>query len=174
MSHWIDIPGNPEKLQRALKAAHKTSGESYYTGKIDGILAGKSALAIRLYRRDNRLGDRPVVDAKLLDHLKLREPEMNNTSNNWLSGIVTSTAGQYILAMIATFIASKLGVDKGDVTAILVQVIGIVPMIYGMWQASRSKVVVNGTVVPLSHMPEFAKDAVVDAAATVKPQVKNG
>lgn len=159
-------------LQQALRNAKRLGGSPYYTGDIDGVLGGKSAQAIRLYRKDHGLSEAAVVDAKLLRLLNLNQEQSKvNTSNNWLSSLVASTAGKYIIAMIATFIASKLGLEQGSVEGILVQLIGVAAGLWGAWEASRSKVVVNGTKVTLDKMTTANQQKVAEAAATVKPEV---
>lgn len=92
-----------------------------------------------------------------------------DTSNNWFSTLVASTAGQYLIAIAATWIAQKLGLDPttGHVTvaAVIVQVLGIVPAILGVIEAAKSKVVVNGVKVSLKSMPTTDQQAVAQIAA---------
>lgn len=87
-------------------------------------------------------------------------PKENNVEDpakpNWLSGFVLSTAGQYLIAIVATFIASKLGLDpttgKADVAAVIVQIVGLIPAAWGIWQSAKSKLVVNGVKVSVAKM----------------------
>lgn len=71
----------------------------------------------------------------------------------WVSGFVVSTGGKYLIAMAATYIATKLGLEQGAIEAILVQGIGVIMLAWGAWEASRSKVAINGTKVSLKDLP---------------------
>ncbi len=85
---------------------------------------------------------------------------------NWISGLVFSTGGKYLVAMAATFIASKLGLEQGSVEGILTQLVAVVMAAWGMWESSKSKVVVNGQRV-------LVKDLSATEKATVTNIVKN-
>lgn len=91
-----------------------------------------------------------------------------NVGSNWLSGIVASTAFKYVVAMIATFVASKIGVDHGTIEGILTQLIGLLMGVWGAYESAKSKVVVNGQSVQVKDLPQSDQKAVVSAVADAK------
>lgn len=99
----------------------------------------------------------------------LKGRPMDTSASNWFSSLVASTAGQYVIAMVATWIANKLGLDPttGHVTVegVIVQLLGVIPMILGIREAAKSKVVVNGTKVSLKSMPVADQQTVAQIAA---------
>ena len=94
---------------------------------------------------------------------------MDTSASNWFSSLVASTAGQYVIAIVATWIAQKLGLDpttgQAPITAVIVQILGVIPMMLGIREAAKSKVVVNGTKVSLKSMPVADQQAVAQIAA---------
>lgn len=72
---------------------------------------------------------------------------------NFFSTFVASTAFKYIVAMVATYVANKLGLDpvegKANIESILTQLIGVAMAIWGMWESSKDKLVLNGEKVTL-------------------------
>jgi peptidoglycan hydrolase-like protein with peptidoglycan-binding domain len=137
------------RVQKALIA----QGYDLGPDGADGY-GGKDTLkAVNKFQADNGLPVGPVITSEFRRKL-FKESEVENpASSNWFSMLTGSTFFQYLIAMVATFIASKLGIEKGDVLALITQIIGIIPAAIGVWNAARSKVVVNGTVVPLKAMP---------------------
>lgn len=89
-----------------------------------------------------------------------------NTMSNWFSSFVTTTAFKYLVAMAATFIATKLGLEKGSVEGLLTQLIGVAMGGWGMWEASRNKIVMDGKKVSLSHLDASDAKAVKDIVST--------
>ncbi len=65
MSHWIDIPANKKKLQKALQ------DKGLYKGPLDGILGPASAKSVSDYRKSIGLTEGAVIDAKVLSSLNL-------------------------------------------------------------------------------------------------------
>jgi hypothetical protein len=92
-----------------------------------------------------------------------------NDTKNWLNGFTTSTAGQYIVAMAATWLAAKMGLDpttgQANIAAILVQIIGLIPAVWGVIQSARNKIVVANKVVAINKLTETDKEAVVQIVA---------
>jgi peptidoglycan hydrolase-like protein with peptidoglycan-binding domain len=82
---------------------------------------------------------------------------MNST---WLTSFVGTTAFKYLVAMIATYIASKLGLDKGSIEGILTQLVGVAMGVWGAWEASRSKIVIDGKKVSVSDLTTAEKNTV--------------
>ncbi len=78
---------------------------------------------------------------------------------NWLSGFVATTGFKYLVTMVATFIASQLGLAEGDVSAIIVQLVAVIMGAWGMYESSKSKVVMNGVkqTIPNDATPTEAK-----------------
>jgi hypothetical protein len=76
--------------------------------------------------------------------------------NNWFSGLVTSTAFKYLITAVSSWLAAKLGVAEGDINGILVQLIGVATAVWGVWEASRNKVVLNGekAIIPPADKPK--------------------
>ncbi len=79
---------------------------------------------------------------------------------NWLTTFVGTTAFKYLVAMVATFIATKLGLDKGSIEGLLTQLVGIAMGVWGMWEASRQKIVINGDKVAVSELTQTDKATV--------------
>ncbi len=80
--------------------------------------------------------------------------------SNWFSGIVGTTMFKYLVAMVATFIASKLGLEHGAVEGILTQGIAVVVAAWGMWESSKSKLVVDGQRVLVKDLSASDKATV--------------
>ena len=163
MSSFIDIKANRVRLQQALIDAGYDVGPD----GADGDLGQNSAKAVAAFRKAHGLSEAAVVDARLLRALNLSETNMDTiASGNWLSSLVASTAGKYLVTFLATWLASKLGLDPttGHVTleGVLVQLVGVAAGIWGMWEASRSKVVVNGAKVPLKALDPIDQAVISD------------
>lgn len=89
-----------------------------------------------------------------------------NIMSNWFSSFVTTTAFKYLVAMAATFIATKLGLEKGSVEGLLTQLIAVAMGAWGMWEASRDKIVLDGKKVSVSHLDAADAKAVKEIVAT--------
>jgi hypothetical protein len=161
------------KKSKANKELQKRLGFSDIDA--DGIFGSDTKWVLEAYQTRNNLPVTGVVDRATEDRLfpgnyDRRTPSMNINSN-WLSGIVASTGFKYVLTMIATYIAARTGVDQGTLVGILSQVIGVILGLWGMWEASKSKVVVDGVRVEVKNLPaaDQAKIvAVVEKAAAAK------
>ncbi len=81
-------------------------------------------------------------------------------NSSWLTTFVASTAFKYLVAMAATYIASKLGLDKGSIEGILTQLVGVAMGVWGAWEASRNKIVMDGKKVAVSDLSTADKKAV--------------
>lgn len=155
-----------EQLQRVL------ADYGYYPGEIDGIFGTRTKLAVEDVQRKYNLPmtgeiDRATEDLLFPGNYERRTPSMQITSN-WLSGIVASTAFKYILQSVATAIAVWLGLEGDVVLAILTQVIGLIPMLWGAWEAAKSKIVVNGKAANLANAPADLQRQAVSLVAQAK------
>lgn len=63
---------------------------------------------------------------------------------NWLNTFVTTTAFKYVVTMVAQFLAVKLGLEEGEITGIILQIVAVAMGIWGMAESAKSKIVVNG------------------------------
>ena len=82
--------------------------------------------------------------------------------SNWFSGLVASTMFKYLLAMAATYIATKLGLDKGSVEGLLTQAVGLALGAWGMWESSKNKIVVDGRRVTIPPADKPAAERLID------------
>lgn len=91
------------------------------------------------------------------------------TSNNWATTFVASTAFKYLVASVAGWLAGKLGLDPTDGAAsiggLISAAVSLGMLVWGAWESSRSKLVVNGTKVPVSQMTLADKITVAGIAA---------
>jgi len=85
-----------------------------------------------------------------------------NPMSNWFSGLVASTMFKYLLAMAATYIATKLGLDKGSVEGLLTQAVGLALGAWGMWESSKNKIVVDGRRVTIPPADKPAAERLID------------
>ena len=159
MSHFIDSLVNRKHLQQALAAAKKIGGSPYYAGDIDGILGGKSALAISLYRKDHDLSEAAVIDNALLRSLNLTPetivqlPQIGATVADYFLNFITSKIAWAAAAMVAVAVAwinTRFGYNvppevQNTVTALIVSGFGALIMLLRTF-ANAPKVV--------SKMPE--------------------
>ncbi len=78
---------------------------------------------------------------------------------NWINGFVATTGFKYLVTMIAQFLAVKLGVDQGATEGLLAQLVAVVMGAWGMYESSKSKVVVAGVkaTIPADATPAEAK-----------------
>lgn len=76
-----------------------------------------------------------------------------------LNGLVATTAFKYLVAIAASAIAQYLGVAEGDVTGVLTQLVSLLMAVWGIWESTRNKAVLNGEVIriPSTAVPEVAK-----------------
>lgn len=148
MSHFTDSEKNRKRLQQALINAGYEVGPD----GADGVLGKNTAAAIKAFRKANGMSEAAVIDTPLLRALNLTGSSTMSISANWFSTFVASTAFKYILAMVATFIASKIGVDHASLEGILTQLIGVAAGVWGMYESSKSKIVVNGEKVNLAKV----------------------
>ena len=137
----------------------------------DGVFGKNTQTALLRFQSNHGLAPTGQPDqataAKLFPPKPKRTFSMN-IGSNWISGIVGSTAFKYLVAMVATFIASKIGLDQGSVEGIITQLVAVAMAVWGMFSASQSKAVVNGQVTLLKDMAVSDQKAVVDAVADAK------
>lgn len=123
----------------------------------DGIFGNDTRNTLLAYQKRNGLQatgvvDRPTEDLLFPGNYERRTPSMQITSN-WLSGLVTSTGFKYVLTAIGTWIAAYFGIEGDIVVAVLTQLAALIPAVWGMYEAAKSKAVVNGTRVDISKLP---------------------
>jgi hypothetical protein len=86
------------------------------------------------------------------------------TSDNWMSTLVASTAFKYIVASVAGWLAAKLGLDPTEgaasIAGVISALVSLGMLVWGAYESSKSKVVVNGTRVPVSKMTPTDKATV--------------
>lgn len=134
----------------------------------DGVLGEDTKKALIAFQQRERLNVNGVLDTPTITRLFSFERKTKMVGNNWLSGIVASTAFKYVVALIAGFIAAKLGVEKGSVEGVLTEIVGVLMGVWGMYESSKSKVVVNGQSVQVKHLDPAAQKEVVAAVADAK------
>lgn len=157
---FADDPANRVLMQEALAR----SGD--YAGTVDGIFGPQTKAAIRNFRARHGMGSELIIDNWLLDSLNLRRSTpKGNPMSNWLTTFVTTTAFKYLVAMAATFIAAKLGIEQGSVEGILTQLVAVAMGVWGMWESSRQKIVINGEKVSVSKLTPSEKATVASIVA---------
>lgn len=107
---------------------------------------------------------RPVTDADDLQSVSQQFKDLLPTQKgrpmrNWLTGFVATTGFKYLITMLATFIASQLGLAEGDVTAILLQLVAVFMGAWGMYESSKNKIVMGNVkqTIPNDATPTEAK-----------------
>lgn len=148
-----------EAKRKAIQARLIELGYSCGPDGADGVLGEDSAIAIAAYRRDHNMSPEPVVDRAFIESLNPPVPKGPNMQN-WLTSFVGTTAFKYLVAMVATFVATKLGLEKGSVEGLLTQLIGVAMGAWGMWEASRQKIVINGDKVAVKDLTQADKATV--------------
>ena len=88
---------------------------------------------------------------------------------HWLNGLVTSTFFKYLLAGIGAYFASQLGLDQGTVEGFISGGITVLMAAWGMWEASKDKVVVDGKRVEVKDLP---REVVAELRQEVKAAPK--
>jgi hypothetical protein len=167
LRYWPFVYGHKSKanaeLQRRL---------GFSSVDADGIFGAETRKALQRFQQNSGLPvtgevDRATEDLLFPGNFERRTPSMQITSN-WLSGIVTSTGFKYILTALATLLASRLGLDQGNLVAILTQIAALIPALWGMWEAAKSKVVVNGQNVNLANVSAEDQARVAEVVAKAK------
>lgn len=142
-------------IQRALIAAGYDVGPDGADGQF-GANTQNALLAFQVARGLHTSGQ---PDEATMAKLFPTKPK-GNIMGNWLSGFVATTGFKYLVTIVATFIASKLGVDHGTIEGILTQLIAVVMGAWGVWESSRSKIVMNGAKVQVSDLSPAQKATV--------------
>lgn len=117
----------------------------------------------------------PITDADELasvsQQLKdLLPKQRNRPMRNWLTGFVATTAFKYLVTMVAQFLAVKFGVDEGDTTGLIMQLVAVAMGAWGMYESSKSKIVVDGVkkTIPHDATPSQAKTIATNAIQEAK------
>lgn len=171
----MSVTLTPE-MKMALQRALVPYG---YDDVIDGRFGEHSQIAMRIYQAQKRPDVTPTglpTEEDLFDLGILQRPVKGHFNMNigpsWFSGIVGSTIFKYVVAIAATFIAAKLGLDpisgKATIEGVIAEIFSIGMAAWGAHSAAQSKVVVNGTVVKVNDMAPADKKAVVEAVAATK------
>lgn len=87
---------------------------------------------------------------------------------NWLNGFVTTTAFKYLVTMVAQFLAVKFGVDEGDTTGLIMQLVAVAMGIWGMYESSTNKIVVAGVKETIPHNASPAEAQAIAASVINK------
>ena len=172
LRYWPFEFGRKTKANAELQKRLIAKGFDVGPDGADGIFGEDTRKALMQFQSAHKLDasgtvDRATEDALFPGNYERRTPSMNITSN-WLSTIVASTAFKYILTAIGSAIAGWLGLAEGDVTAVLIQIVSLIPGVWGMWEAAKSKAVVNGNVVNLANLPATEQKKVVEVVAEAK------
>lgn len=138
----------------------------------DGIFGTETKKALERFQENSGIPvtgavDRATEDLLFPGNYERRTPSMQ-LSSNWLSGIVASTGFKYVVAIAATWIAARLGVDAGTLEGIITQAVALLMGAWGMWEAAKSKAVVNGQNVNLAKLPEADQAKVAEVVASAK------
>lgn len=88
------------------------------------------------------------------------------------SGLVTSTFFKYLIAGVASYIAAKLGLDQGTAEGFVSGGIAMLMAAWGMLEASKDKVVVDGQRVLAKDLPDATKRQIEAVAAAKKVERK--
>jgi hypothetical protein len=171
-------------LQRALVLAGFSVGKNGSDGKmgpdtIDAIVEARDAFGLTRGPRIDipllvALGVRgkpakPTKPPSLSEKLSLAWEAINilkgkPMNSTWFTSFVGTTAFKYLVAMLATYIAGKLGLDpvegKATIEGVVTQLIGVAAGLWGMWESSRSKIVIDGKKVSVSELSTAEKNTV--------------
>jgi len=141
----------------------------------DGVFGANTQKALFQFQADQRLpptGQPDVATAAKLFPPKPKGLFPMNIGSNWFSGIVGSTLFKYAVAIVATWIANKLGLDpasgKATIEGVIMQLVGVAAAFWGANSAAQSKAVVNGHVVQLKDMPSSDQATIAAAVADAK------
>lgn len=173
-------------LQQAL------ADNGFNPGVVDSVFGPATLNAINDARAAYKLEGINRVDAELLERLGITKPKPAKKPNlletlsvikdiyalwkgkpmtsAWFTSFVGTTAFKYLVAMLATYIAGKLGFDpvegKASIEGIITQLIGVVMGLWGAWESSRNKIVMDGKKVSVSDLTPAEKVAVKDIVST--------
>lgn len=150
---WASVPLLMDTIREGKTVRR---GQSYYDG--DGINSAQT----KPEEVEKML--RAVRSTIAVEELPRKETK---PMRNWFNGFVTSTLFKYLVAMIATYIATKLGLESGAIEALLTQLVAVAMAAWGMWESSKDKVVIDGQKTELKT--EHDKAVV---AEVVETQVK--
>jgi len=133
----------------------------------DGIFGRETAKAVRMLQADYGLevtGDvRSSVDdpvfsilfPEIVEQAQRGKKAMFGISlKGLLSAFASTTLLKYVVAAVAQYLAVKFGVDEGQLTGILLQIVTVLMGLWGVGASAQDKVVVNGQKVLVSKLPE--------------------
>lgn len=90
--------------------------------------------------------------------------------NNIINGFVASTAFRNAVMALSGWLALKLGLDPttGSVTisGVLLGLVSLGMALWGVWESTRNKAVVDGKMTPLSKMTPADADKVATIVNT--------
>lgn len=113
--------------------------------------------------------NRPLTDADTLESVAQQIKDLTHQKGkpmrNWINGFVATTGFKYLITMIAQFLAVKFGVDEGETTGLIAQLVAVIMGAWGMYESSKSKIVIAGVkeTIPADATPTEAK-AIATAA----------
>ena len=125
----------------------------------DGIFGGDMMIALILYQRAHKLPATARVDERtqaLLFPNNIVPTERKKPVRGFLNTFVGSTVFKYLVAMAATYIAAKLGLDpvegKATIESVVAQLVGFAMLAWGAQESATPKVVTPEGRVTLSNM----------------------
>lgn len=153
----VKSPSNGELQRRLIE-------KGFSLGPVDSVFGGDTMIALIRYQRSMKLPSTARVDERtqaLLFPDNNVPTERKRPVKGFLNAFVGSTVLKYLVAMAATWAASKLGLDpvegKATIESILVQLIGFVMLAWGAKESATPKVVTKDGRVPLDKMPTVDK-----------------
>lgn len=106
----------------------------------------------------------PITDGDHLDSVaqqfkELLPKQKGRPMRNWLTSFVATTAFKYLVTMVAQFLAVKFGLEEGEITGLILQLVAIVMGVWGMSESAKNKIVVDGVkqTIPTDATPTEAK-----------------
>lgn len=148
--------GRKTKANLALQERLKSMG--FDPGDLDGIYGTSTKKAIKQLQLTRGLPetgeiDRETEEAIFPGNYRKRTQMSGFNLKSFLSTFVASTMFKYLVAMLATYLATKFGIEQARIEGILFQVVGFVMGFWGMTESAIPKAVDSeGQRVPLAKM----------------------
>lgn len=120
--------------------------------------------------------EHPLTDADNLESVSQQLKDLlhqkGRPMRNWINGFVATTGFKYLVTMIAQFLAVKFGVDQGSTEGLLAQLVAVVMGAWGMYESSKSKVVVGGVKATIPNDATPAEAKAIAATVISKAEAK--
>jgi len=161
-----------QKSESNIELQQRLAHAGYYTSTVDGIFGRDTASAITAMQIKKGYPATGRVDGAIVKDLfpegVATQEKKKVVKSSWLSGIVGTTAFKYVVAMVATYIATKIGIDQASLEALIVQLVGVAAGVWGMWEASKSKIVIEGQKISVNDLTTAQQVEVKEMVADVK------